>query len=114
MIKHKIVLVPFPFDDFSSTKVRPAVCLTNTIGIYEHIIISFITSNIKNNDDESDIILRKTDKEFIKTGLSVDSIIKTHKIVTIPKKLIKRELGVLPNNFIQELNLKIKGLFYIK
>ncbi len=27
MIKHSIVLVPFPFDDFSSTKVRPAIGL---------------------------------------------------------------------------------------
>ncbi|HXU31960.1 MAG TPA: type II toxin-antitoxin system PemK/MazF family toxin, partial [Thermoanaerobaculia bacterium] len=29
--KHKVVLVPFPFDDLSSTKVRPAVCLTEPI-----------------------------------------------------------------------------------
>ena len=26
-MKYKIVLVPFPFDDFSGTKVRPALCL---------------------------------------------------------------------------------------
>ena len=32
MTKGKIVFVPFPFDDLSSTKVRPAVCLTNPIG----------------------------------------------------------------------------------
>lgn len=28
MTKYKVVLVPFPFDDLSSSKVRPAVCLT--------------------------------------------------------------------------------------
>ncbi len=27
-MKHKIVLVPFPFDDFTGTKVRPAICLS--------------------------------------------------------------------------------------
>ena len=27
MTKGKVVLVPFPFDDLSSAKVRPAVCL---------------------------------------------------------------------------------------
>ena len=32
MLKGKIVLVPFPFDDLSATKVRPAVCLTDSIG----------------------------------------------------------------------------------
>jgi len=31
MTKGKVVLVPFPFDDLSATKVRPAVCLTNPI-----------------------------------------------------------------------------------
>jgi hypothetical protein len=29
MTKGKVVLVPFPFDDLSATKVRPAFCLTN-------------------------------------------------------------------------------------
>jgi len=28
MTKGKVVLVPFPFDDLSTAKVRPAVCLT--------------------------------------------------------------------------------------
>jgi hypothetical protein len=31
-MKYKVVLVPFPFDDLSSSKVRPAVCLTDPIG----------------------------------------------------------------------------------
>ncbi len=30
-MKHKIVLVPFPFDDLTANKVRPAVCLTDEI-----------------------------------------------------------------------------------
>ncbi len=29
MMRGKIVLLPFPFDDFSATKVRPALCLTD-------------------------------------------------------------------------------------
>ena len=42
MIKNTIVLVPFPFDDFSNLKVRPALCLTSEIGKYNHVIIAFI------------------------------------------------------------------------
>lgn len=38
MIRHSIVLVPFPFDDFSATKVRPAICLTSELGQYHHVI----------------------------------------------------------------------------
>jgi len=36
-MKHKVVLVPFPFDDLSNTKVRPAVCLTEPVG--EHKLL---------------------------------------------------------------------------
>lgn len=111
MVKNKIVLFPFPFDDFSSTKVRPVICLTNEIGIYEHIVVAFITSNIDNKNDNLDIILEKSDLEFNKTGLSVDSIIKLHKLVTIPKKLIKRQLGKLPDKFDETLKNKLKELF---
>ena len=46
MIKGKIVLVPFPFDDLVASKVRPAVCLTNRIGHHHHVIVSFISSRI--------------------------------------------------------------------
>lgn len=46
MMKYKVVLVPFPFDDLSSSKVRPAVCLTNPIEPYRHGILTFITSRI--------------------------------------------------------------------
>ena len=45
-MKYRIVLVPFPFDDFSETKVRPAVCLTEKIGKHKHIVIAFVTSQI--------------------------------------------------------------------
>lgn len=49
MIKSSIVLVPFPFDDFSVSKVRPALCLTSEIGKYNHVIIAFISSKISDD-----------------------------------------------------------------
>jgi len=46
MTKNAIVLVPFPFNGFAASKVRPALCLTSEIGKYQHIIIAFISSKI--------------------------------------------------------------------
>lgn len=59
MIKNKIVLVPFPFDDFSKSKLRPALCLTNEIGEFEHIVIAFVSSKISNSELNSDIIIKR-------------------------------------------------------
>ncbi len=38
MIKNKIVPVPFPFDDLSGRKLRPAVCLSERISPYNHVL----------------------------------------------------------------------------
>ena len=39
MTRGKIVLVPFPFDDLSTSKVRPAVCLTEPTGPQRELVI---------------------------------------------------------------------------
>lgn len=93
-MKNSIVLVPFPFDDFSATKVRPALCLTFEIGVYQQIIVAFISSNVKSKEEKFDILLNKEDEISKGTGLIVDSVLKLHRIVTIPKRIIKRKLGV--------------------
>jgi mRNA interferase MazF len=49
MTKGKVVLVPFPFDDLSTVKLRPAVCLTEPIGPHRHVILAFISSRIPTN-----------------------------------------------------------------
>ena len=113
MIKNSIVLVPFPFDDFSNTKVRPAVCLTGEIGIYNHVIIAFISSKIPNEILPSDIIIKVDAIINSGTGLIIDSVIRLHKLVTIPKTLIKRKLGVLDNDVNNEVQEKLKDLFGI-
>jgi len=64
MTKEKVVLVPFPFDDFSGTKVRPAVCLTDEIGFYSHVIIAFISSQILIPQEASDLVINRNDIDF--------------------------------------------------
>ena len=114
MIKNSIVLVPFPFDDFSVSKVRPALCLTSEIGQYNHVIIAFISSKIPDDLIDSDLIIRKETKDFSCTGLTVDSVIRLHKMVTIPKNLIKRKLGSVNSSVEVEIERRIRQLFEIK
>jgi mRNA interferase MazF len=57
MTKGKVVLLPFPFDDLSTLKVRPAVWLTNPIGLHRHVAVAFLTSRIPTDLLETDIVL---------------------------------------------------------
>ena len=110
-MKYRIVLVPFPFDDFSALKVRPAVILTKEISSYNHVIIAFITSQINKATETSDLLINSSDTDFKQTGLKVSSAIRLHRLVTIPTKVIKRQLGTLPNSYSPELEFKLKDLF---
>jgi len=56
-MKNNIVLVPFPFDNLTGSKVRPAICLTNRITNYNHIVIAFITSQAQEVNEVSDLLI---------------------------------------------------------
>ncbi len=106
-MKYKIILVPFPFDNLLQTKVRPAICLTDKISNYNHVVIAFITSNLSTATEKTDIKIT----DLTQTGLKVISAIKLHRIVTISTKLIKRELGELPLSYHNFVNEKLRELF---
>jgi mRNA interferase MazF len=114
MIKNSIILVPFPFDDFSDTKVRPDLCLTGSIGEFDHIVIAFISSKVPEFLEESEISFTKENPGFQDTGLLVDSVLKLHRLTTIPKFLIPRKLGSITPLYQQEVQSKLKLLFGIK
>jgi mRNA interferase MazF len=94
-MKGKIVLIQFPFDDLSSSKVRPAYCLTNKIGAYQHIIFCLITSRIPENPLHTNIILRPENPDFTMSGLRKSSTIRLDHLVTLRASLIQRELDSL-------------------
>jgi mRNA interferase MazF len=111
MIKYSIILVPFPFDDFSTSKVRSALCITSEIGEFNQIIISFISSKIPDKLTESDFVIKRNSSSWKGTGLAVDSVIQVHKMVTIPKSLIKRRLGEINKSVEIEIKKRIRQLF---
>lgn len=112
-MKYKIVLVPFPFDDLSSQKVRPAVCLTDEIHPFDHIVLAFITSRVSQNPSDTDLVIDTADSDFANTGLKVSSTIKLHRLMTITSKIIKRELGELSQNQQAEVEKRLRQLFEI-
>ena len=113
MIKGKIVLVPFPFDDLSTTKVRPAVCLTNPIGPHRHIILAFITSQIPDDPLDTDLVFNSDHPDFAKTGLRVSSTLRLHRLMTVTISLINREIGKLSASMQKEVNSKLCKLLEI-
>lgn len=97
-MKGKVVLVPFPYDDVSDSKLRPAVCLTQPIGACRHVILAYITSRIPTTMLETDILLDTNYTDFATTGLRKSSTLRLHQLMTVSTVMIQRELGVLSTN----------------
>ncbi|SFU17382.1 mRNA interferase MazF [Algoriphagus locisalis] len=113
-IKHKVVLVPFPFEDFSTKKVRPALCLSGAFGNYDHVILAFISSKTGSQPEETEMEIDPEQTIWVQSGLIVKSVLKLHKLVSFPKNMILRELGSFPPSKSQELEEKLKLIIGIK
>lgn len=103
-MKGKIVLIPFPFTDLTSAKLRPALVL------YEgdsDVVVAFISSKLTGTSANTSVLILKHMEGFHLTGLKVDSVIRLDKIATISKKLILGELGEITGKLVAELNDKV-------
>ncbi len=78
----KVVLIEFPFDDLSASKVRPAYCLTRPIGIYKHAIFALITSRAEMSSSETDIRLDRNSPDFVNSGLIKPSVVRLDHLIT--------------------------------
>ncbi|MGH7975168.1 MAG: type II toxin-antitoxin system PemK/MazF family toxin [Limisphaerales bacterium] len=114
LTRGKVVLVPFPFDDLSATKLRPAVCLTGPIGANRHVVMAFITSTEISDLLSTDIALPTNHPDFRATGLRVNSVLRLHRLITLSTKIIQRELGELSPNLEIEVAEKLSLLFSLK
>ncbi|MEA5129211.1 MAG: type II toxin-antitoxin system PemK/MazF family toxin [Proteiniphilum sp.] len=105
MKKGDIVLVSFPFTDFSGNKVRPALVLSvSTLDV----IVAFISTQL-HRKEQVDIELDPSSDN----GLKRVSIIKVAKLVTIEKKLVLGLLGKLDDKKLSELDKGLKKIFQL-
>ncbi len=110
-MRFKAVLVPFPFDDLTGHKVRPAVCLTDTVGSNRHVVLAFITSSSPTRREASDIPINPASPDHAATGLHVPSTLRLHRMVTVSASIIRRQLGTLPPILQAEVKQRLRALF---
>ncbi len=110
MTRGKIVLVPFPYDDFSGFKYRPVLCLTDEIGPFQQIVVAYITSNLHSELLETDLIV---DNRFSSYGLETASKIQLHRLMTVTRARIQREIGFISPELLSSARVKLACLLHI-
>jgi mRNA interferase MazF len=111
MTRGKVVLIPFPFDDMTATKVRPVVCLTEPLGEHRHVVVAFMTSRAPTERMASDLLINPDEPAMKGTGLRVVSTLRLHRLLTISTSLISRELGALPSTLMATCQDRLRSLF---
>lgn|SRR5258708_3833811 len=106
----EIVLASYPYDDFTSQKIRPVLCLSKSIGPYRRVIVSYITSKVSSVQLPSEVVLTKGRKGFAQTGLKVPSTILLHRLISVPEGDFKRKLGSISSDQHQIIKKKLAEL----
>ena len=112
-MRYRVILVPFPFDDLTGSKVRPAVCLSDAVGVHRHVVLAFITSVVPPTLESTDLLLDPGSADFTHTGLKVRSALRLHRMVTVSATIIQRQLGVLAPNLQAQVQQRLRTLFGI-
>jgi len=104
-VKGDVVVLPFPYTDFSSVKKRPAVVIATLRG--QNVILAQITTNQRNDED----LVSLTKKDFSSGSLSSDSFIMASLIFTADTSQIEYKAGKINSTKIKEVQNKLIEVF---
>ncbi len=103
-----IVLVPFPFTDSSSSKVRPALVVSRSDRADRDVMLAFIGTHRGQPLDLSDLLVPDTHPEFRLTGLKVTSLIRLGRLMTLAVDDVIGKLGTLPDELLAQADANLR------
>lgn len=100
-----VVLTRFPFTDLQGSNLRPAAVVSEG-EIGDDVVLVAISSVVRGGHIATDLTVAKDHPEFALTGLRVTSAIRTHKLATVERSVVRRRIGRVG----PRLQKKIDGL----
>jgi len=86
-----IVLIPFPFAEFTQRKIRPTAVVCETKDSYRDLVLCAISSVLPASLTPNELILKQDNEN----GLRKDSVLKVDRIVTAKKQDVIAKNGIL-------------------
>ena len=107
-----VVIVPFPFvtSEGASQKARPALIISDHSidRRFNDLIMVGITSRIVEYLKETEYRIVEGTEDFKYSGLIKTSVVRCEYIMTVPRGLVARRLGHLPNKTMKKIDKKLK------
>ena len=107
----EVILIPFPFTDFSTLKQRPCVVISSADfnRMHDDVIVAAITSHLPTRSRRDEYRLSPAEQRAC--GLPKASLIKLGKIVTVDRRLIRKSLGRLPSPSLRRVLAGVRSIF---
>jgi len=103
-----VVLVPFPFTDLTTEKLRPAIIISVDPQKTD-VVIAFISSVVSPARlSETDYLLNQDNPDFARTGLKKGSTFRMRKLLTIERSKIIRRLGRVSPATQKKLDIRLR------
>jgi mRNA interferase MazF len=101
-----IVLLTFPFSDLESSKVRPAIVLSNDkYNLHSKDFVAVpLTSNLKLRDHA----ILVTNNQLESGNLIVDSKVKVDRVFSVSQRLVRMKIGRIKT----EVHERITGMLF--
>jgi len=107
-----VVLIPFPFTDLSTSKKRPCVVISSEDFNESNadVIVAAITSRVPDQPGSDHYVF--DDGQLKAAGLPKRSMVKLGKIITIDTRLIRKQLGHLPDGSLDDIISRIHTIIH--
>ncbi len=105
LVKGDVVVLPFPYTNFSGVKKRPAVVIATLRG--QNVILAQITTNQRNDED----LVSLKERDFASGSLSSDSFIMASLVFTADASQIEYKAGKIKQEKIKEVQNKLIEVF---
>ena len=89
----QIVLFRFPQTDYANGKLRPALVLRKLPGPYNDWLICMISTNLLQQIDGLDELIKTDDQDFNDSGLKATSLFRVTRLAVVDKSVLIGIIG---------------------
>lgn len=111
-----VVLVAFPFSDGTGSKLRPALVVQNDRNNrrLSNVILAAITTTVHRRNEPTQLFIDPAVAPGDQSGLVMPSVVSCENLVTVAVQRIRRRIGYLPQDTMQEVDQCLKASLGIR
>jgi len=103
----QIALIPFPYTDLTTAKLRPVLLLCQAPGNFDDWLVCMISSQLHQAHMDFDEIIRTSDADFSTSGLKASSVFRLSRLAVVEGSLLTGSIGSISSQRTGEIRQRV-------